>query len=236
MGTKSYEVLAAEEKCKVFFEWFELLLELSIQDLKAVEAAPKMNNNDGFSEYGNRRPITEYVQTNDRTFPLDTVKIKGFEKKYNTILETPLIHYGAQSDAITRSMQALAIAIGTDIYFRNGAYKPESEEGRALLAHELTHVAQYSEKRMLRQTDRKELEAEAEYAEKDEYYESDPVTSEVIGGVGFRIRKSKLSAVKQMIKERLEWLIEEYCVRYNDERALRLLVKYAELEAEGEMV
>ena len=236
MGTKSYEVLAAEEKCKVFFEWFELLLELSIQDLKAVEAAPKMNNNDGFSEYGNRRPITEYVQTNDRTFPLDTVKIKGFEKKYNTILETPLIHYGAQSDAITRSMQALAIAIGKDIYIRSGHYKPETEEGRALLAHELTHVAQYSEKRMLGQTDRKELEAEAEYAEKNEYYESDPVTSEVIGGVGFRIRKSKLSAVKQMIKERLEWLIEEYCVRYNDERALRLLVKYAELEAEGEMV
>ena len=236
MGTKSYEVLAAEEKCKVFFEWFELLLELSIQDLKAVEAAPKMNNSDGFSEYGNRRPITEYVQTNDRTFPLDTVKIKGFEKKYNTILETPLIHYGAQSDAITRSMQALAIAIGKDIYIRSGHYKPETEEGRALLAHELTHVAQYSEKRMLRQTDRKELEAEAEYAEKDEYYESDSVTSEVIGGVGFRIRKSKLSAVKQMIKERLEWLIEEYCVRYNDERALRLLVKYAELEAEGEMV
>ena len=236
MGTKSYEVLAAEEKCKVFFEWFELLLELSIQDLKAVEAAPKMNNNDGFSEYGNRRPITEYVQTNDRTFPLDTVKIKGFEKKYNTILETPLIHYGAQSDAITRSMQALAIAIGKDIYIRSGHYKPETEEGRALLAHEMTHVAQYSEKRMLGQTDRKELEAEAEYAEKDEYYESDPVTSEVIGGVGFRIRKSKLSAVKQMIKERLEWLIEEYCVRYNDERALRLLVKYAELEAEGEMV
>lgn len=236
MGTKSYEVLAAEEKCKVFFEWFELLLELSIQDLKAVEAAPKMNNNDGFSEYGNRRPITEYVQTNDRTFPLDTVKIKGFEKKYNTILETPLIHYGAQSDAITRSMQALAIAIGKDIYIRSGHYKPETEEGRALLAHELTHVAQYAEKRMLRQTDRKELEAEAEYAEKNEYYESDPVTSEVIGGVGFRIRKSKLSVVKQMIKERLEWLIEEYCVRYNDERALRLLVKYAELEAEGEMV
>ena len=236
MGTKSYEVLAAEEKCKAFFEWFELLLELSIQDLKAVEAAPKMNNNDGFSEYGNRRPITEYVQTNDRTFPLDTVKIKGFEKKYNTILETPLIHYGAQSDAITRSMQALAIAIGKDIYIRSGHYKPETEEGRALLAHELTHVAQYSEKRMLGQTDRKELEAEAEYAEKNEYYESDPVTSEVIGGVGFRIRKSKLSAVKQMIKERLEWLIEEYCVRYNDERALRLLVKYAELETEGEMV
>ena len=40
----------------------------------------------------------------------------------------------------------------------------------------------------------------------------------------------------QSIGERLEWLIEEYCVRYNDERALRLLVKYAELEAEGEMV
>ena len=133
-------------------------------------------------------------------------------------------------------MHVIALAIGTDIYFRNGAYKPETEEGRALLAHELTHVAQNKNRALTDNRTKSELEAEAEYAEKDEYYESDPVTSEVIGGVGFRIRKSKLSVVKQMIKERLEWLIEEYCVRYNDERALRLLVKYAELEAEGEMV
>jgi len=133
-------------------------------------------------------------------------------------------------------MHVIALAIGTDIYFRNGAYKPETEEGRALLAHELTHVAQNKNRALTDNRTKSELEAEAEYAEKDEYYESDPVTSEVIGGVGFRIRKSKLSAVKQMIKERLEWLIEEYCVRYNDERALRLLVKYAELEAKGEMV
>jgi len=39
--------------------------------------------------------------------------------------------------------------------------------------------------------------------------------------------------VKQMIKE---WLIEEYCVRYNDERALRLLVKYAESETKRQMI
>ena len=32
--------------------------------------------------------------------------------------------------------------LGTDIFFRNGAYRPETEEGRKILAHELTHVAQ----------------------------------------------------------------------------------------------
>ncbi|MEE0999379.1 MAG: DUF4157 domain-containing protein [Treponemataceae bacterium] len=30
--------------------------------------------------------------------------------------------------------------LGKDIYFRNKAYKPETEEGRKILAHELTHI------------------------------------------------------------------------------------------------
>ena len=50
--------------------------------------------------------------------------------------------YGPAADEYTRSHHALALVLGTDIFFRNGAYRPETEEGRKILAHELTHVAQ----------------------------------------------------------------------------------------------
>jgi len=36
----------------------------------------------------------------------------------------------------------LAFTVGDNIYFRSGMYQPDSPEGRRVLAHELTHVAQ----------------------------------------------------------------------------------------------
>ncbi len=49
--------------------------------------------------------------------------------------------------------------LGTDIFFRNGAYRPETEEGRKILAHELTHVAQNKRLEEYRGASREELEA-----------------------------------------------------------------------------
>ena len=234
MGTKSYEVLAAEEKCKVFFEWFELLLELSIQDLKAVEAAPKMNNNDGFSEYGNRRPITEYVQTNDRTFPLDTVKIKGFEKKYNTILETPLIHYGAQADEITRAMHVIALAIGKDIYIRSGHYKPETEEGRALLVHELTHVAQNKNRALTDNRTKSELEAEAEAKERGEIYSSDKELTIRVHGKLMRFPQSQKQRIADSIAKDIVAAAEQAENGMEEEKYLRYLCRFKEKVERGD--
>ncbi len=37
-----------------------------------------------------------------------------------------------------------AVTLGNDIYFRSGAYAPATDEGQALLAHELAHVVQQS--------------------------------------------------------------------------------------------
>ena len=52
------------------------------------------------------------------------------------------VHADAESDALTRSVSARAFAVGTDLYFSSGAYRPGSADGDRLLAHELTHVAQ----------------------------------------------------------------------------------------------
>jgi Domain of unknown function (DUF4157) len=52
------------------------------------------------------------------------------------------VHTGDRADRLSRSMQAAAFTTGSDIFFRSGAYQPESRSGRELLAHELTHVVQ----------------------------------------------------------------------------------------------
>jgi hypothetical protein len=52
------------------------------------------------------------------------------------------IHRGAGADRAARSVGARAFTVGRDIVFADGHYAPETPRGRALLAHELVHVAQ----------------------------------------------------------------------------------------------
>jgi hypothetical protein len=57
------------------------------------------------------------------------------------------IHTDAQAAASARAVNARAYTVGNDIVFDLGQYRPESSEGRHLLAHELTHVVQQQQSR-----------------------------------------------------------------------------------------
>ncbi len=52
------------------------------------------------------------------------------------------VHADARADALSRAVHARAFTTGRDIFFRGGQYDPASPDGRALIAHELAHVAQ----------------------------------------------------------------------------------------------
>ncbi len=52
------------------------------------------------------------------------------------------VHTDAKAAEQARGHGAIAFAQGTDVYFADGAYDPSSREGRELIAHEATHVAQ----------------------------------------------------------------------------------------------
>jgi hypothetical protein len=52
------------------------------------------------------------------------------------------IHTDGSSANMNRELNAQAFTHGSDIYFNQGKYDPNSESGQKLLAHELTHVIQ----------------------------------------------------------------------------------------------
>jgi TolA-binding protein len=55
------------------------------------------------------------------------------------------VHADAQADQMAKTLNAKAFTTGQDVYFREGMFKPESVEGKQLLAHELTHTIQQSQ-------------------------------------------------------------------------------------------
>ena len=52
------------------------------------------------------------------------------------------VHTDGQAGESAQAFKARAYTVGNDIVFGEGQYKPETEEGKQLLAHELTHVVQ----------------------------------------------------------------------------------------------
>ena len=52
------------------------------------------------------------------------------------------IHTCSEADAFNRRIDATAFALGSDVYFRRGAFEPCSQAGMELIAHEAVHVCQ----------------------------------------------------------------------------------------------
>jgi hypothetical protein len=53
-----------------------------------------------------------------------------------------VFHTDAEAGELARSVDATAFTTGTDVYFAPGQFKPDSPEGKELIAHELAHVVQ----------------------------------------------------------------------------------------------
>jgi peptidoglycan hydrolase-like protein with peptidoglycan-binding domain len=74
--------------------------------------------------------------------PLSDFERRFFEPRFGQDLSNVRVHEGRQAAEAASSVNALAYALQNDIVFGEGQYLPSTSSGRALLAHELTHVVQ----------------------------------------------------------------------------------------------
>jgi Domain of unknown function (DUF4157) len=66
----------------------------------------------------------------------------SMEQAFGTNFSGVRVHTDGESDRLNQLVQAQAFTTGQDVFFRQGAYQPESRVGQELIAHELTHVVQ----------------------------------------------------------------------------------------------
>lgn len=68
-----------------------------------------------------------------------------FEPRFGHDFGKVRVHAGARAAQSAAAVGAHAYAVGPDIVFGAGQYAPETDTGKRLLAHELTHVVQQAE-------------------------------------------------------------------------------------------
>lgn len=65
-----------------------------------------------------------------------------FEERMDADFSNVRVHTNAAANETASAVQARAFTLGGDIVFNQGEYKPETSDGKRLLAHELTHTIQ----------------------------------------------------------------------------------------------
>jgi hypothetical protein len=76
--------------------------------------------------------------------PLTAQTRRFFGERFGYDFGAVRIHRDARAAESARAVHAQAYTVGRDIVFNGGEFAPETEAGRRLLAHELTHVIQQS--------------------------------------------------------------------------------------------
>ncbi len=85
-------------------------------------------------------PVKDVVASSGQ--PLDKDTRNDMENRFDTDFSDVEVHTGAQAAESARSVSAQAYTVGNHVVFGEGKYEPNSDEGRHMIAHELTHVVQ----------------------------------------------------------------------------------------------
>ena len=108
------------------------------------------------------------ILADDRPQKLDPTLRREMESITGGDLSNVRLHTGERASNMADAMGARAFAAGhDDVFFARDAFAPQTPQGKALLAHELAHVAEghIGLKRAPDKAEREELEARANAAE-----------------------------------------------------------------------
>ena len=74
--------------------------------------------------------------------PLETGARRFMETRFGADFSRVRVHADGQSASLNRALNARAFTHRADIWFGENEYRPDTPDGRRVLAHELTHVVQ----------------------------------------------------------------------------------------------
>jgi len=80
----------------------------------------------------------------ERGAPLESETRRFMESRFRHDFSAVRVHTGPGAERLAGALGARAYAFGNDVVFARSRYAPQTLAGRALLAHELTHVIQQS--------------------------------------------------------------------------------------------
>lgn len=112
----------------------------TVSHLPAISRIQTSGGKGGFQAPSSIEERINRMQSGGRSLP--DKERSFFEERMGYDFSGVRVHTDANAVQASRDIQARAFTLGNNIAFNQGAYRPETDAGRRLLAHELTHVVQ----------------------------------------------------------------------------------------------
>jgi hypothetical protein len=109
-----------------------------------TQAISRMRDGEGLLANGTVHPDVEatIAARRGRGSPLPGPLADRFAGVLGGWVKNVGVHTDATADALARSVSARAFATGNEIFFAHGEYRPDTPEGKKLIAHEVAHTEQ----------------------------------------------------------------------------------------------
>ncbi|MFG1997609.1 DUF4157 domain-containing protein, partial [Spirillospora sp. NPDC048911] len=85
--------------------------------------------------------IVQGIETSGKGRRLSAGLREKLERGLGADLRAMRVHTGPIADGLARALDAEAFTVGSEVFFRDGAFRPGTPDGLWLLAHEAAHVA-----------------------------------------------------------------------------------------------
>ena len=107
------------------------------------QASPRIQRlTDHASARTNAAPVSVSAALASSASPLNPALRRDMEQRFGHDFSRVRVHTDSVAGQSADDVNALAYTVGRNIAFGAGRFAPETQEGRRLLAHELTHVVQ----------------------------------------------------------------------------------------------
>ncbi|MBL4704548.1 MAG: DUF4157 domain-containing protein [Flavobacteriales bacterium] len=123
--------------------------EESVQKMEDEESVQKMEDEEPVQAKGDSKSTNtnsglegKLANSKGRGSALSGTEKKEMESGFGTDFSHVNIHTDDQAAQLSQDLGARAFTHGNDVYFNKGEYNPTSNDGKKLLAHELTHTIQ----------------------------------------------------------------------------------------------
>lgn len=144
MQAEKEEVQMQEEEEEVQMQEEEIQTkeEEELQTKEEEEVSPSAQNKSLRNPQAGQSLSNRIKASSGNGRPLSLQAKQKMEGAFGADFGKVLIHTGTEAIQMNKELHSQAFAHGTDIYFNRGKYRPETNSGQHLLAHELTHVVQ----------------------------------------------------------------------------------------------
>ncbi|MBK5279132.1 MAG: DUF4157 domain-containing protein, partial [Bacteroidia bacterium] len=126
-----------QRKCKACADEMETNVQRKEQNQTSLEATSS---------------ISQVLQSSGETLPDDSRSF--MENRFGYDFSKVKVHTDSVAAKSAQSINALAYTSGNNIVFNEGQYSPHTEEGKKLLAHELTHTLQQNENHVIQKQEK----------------------------------------------------------------------------------